>query len=72
MKKVAGLKRTRDTPTGAPWKRFLLDELSTSTARCIQRSWMDRGDPQIAKSPAMLQATWVLRQAWHDSRITTK
>ena len=28
--------------------------------RGIQRSWMDRGDPQIAKSPAMLQAMWVL------------
>ena len=33
---------------------------STGTARCIQWSWMDRGDPQVAKSPAMLQATWVL------------
>ena len=31
---------------------------------------MDHGDPQFEKSPAMLQAMWVLRQALHGSRIT--
>ena len=41
-------------------QRFLFDELSTRTARCVQRSWMDRGDPQIEKSPARRPATWVL------------